>query len=116
MKPGHLYHDIAANLPKEVTDTIVHSPSVKIERIVSHGHCSPPGFWYEQAQNEWVIVLKGEASLRFEKDDSILHLSEGMHVHIAAGERHRLEWTSSEVPTVWLAVFYPESFAARQET
>ena len=33
----------------------------KIERIVSRGHASPEDFWYDQEENEWVMVVKGTA-------------------------------------------------------
>lgn len=85
------------------------SGSVRIERIVSRGQCSPPGFWYEQEDNEWVMVVKGEAELRFENvpdGDRTIRLTVGMYVDIPAGVRHRVEWTTPDADTVWLAVFY----------
>jgi cupin 2 domain-containing protein len=81
-------------------------PGLKIERIVSCGQASPPGFWYAQPQNEWVILLKGGAGLRFEDETSEQALSPGDYVFIPAGKRHRVEWTSPAEPTVWLAVHF----------
>ena len=61
-----LFSNIPTSLPEEVTETLLDAASVKIERIVSHGHTSPQDFWYDQDRNEWVVVLKGAAKLRFE--------------------------------------------------
>lgn len=77
-----------------------------VERIVSQGHASPGGFWYDQEQHEWVIVLKGKATLRFEADDKLLEMGPGDYLNIPAHKRHRVEWTTPEEPTIWLAVHY----------
>ncbi|RJF99818.1 cupin domain-containing protein [Noviherbaspirillum saxi] len=109
MNINNLYHGLPSALPAEMIETLAGNNHVRIERIVSRGHCSPPGFWYEQAENEWVIVLKGQARLRFERGDRVLLLNAGDHVDIPAGERHRVDWTIDDgTDTVWLAVFYPE--------
>lgn len=102
----NLYDGIPAAAPEEFMQTLAAGGATRIERIVSHGHCSPPGFWYEQAQHEWVALLQGEALLRFERDGRELRLREGDHLTIPAGERHRVEWTAPGRDTVWLAVFY----------
>jgi cupin 2 domain-containing protein len=94
------------DLPDERFETLLHSGSVRIERIVSHGHASPPGFWYDQAEHEWVMVLQGQAGLRFEGDDQPVVLKPGDFVNIPAHRRHRVEWTTTEEPTIWLAVHY----------
>ncbi|RZI44643.1 cupin domain-containing protein [Herbaspirillum sp. HC18] len=106
METGNLYGQIPAHLPEEIFQVLATGKNMRIERIVSHGHCSPPGYWYDQPDHEWVALLKGEARLRFERDDRVVHMSEGDHVHIAAHERHRVEWTKEDTDTVWLAVFY----------
>lgn len=77
---------------------------MRIGRIVSHGHASPDGFWYDQARAEWVVVLKGAARLRFE--DGVLEMRPGSFMNIPAHRKHRVEWTTPCEPTVWLAVFY----------
>ncbi|MGH8427200.1 MAG: cupin domain-containing protein [Gammaproteobacteria bacterium] len=79
---------------------------VKIERIVSKGQRSEPGFWYDQEQNEWVVLIRGEAELRFEDGNRSVRLTAGMHVNIPAHTRHRVEWTKQDEVTIWLAVFY----------
>ncbi len=91
-------------LPHELFTTLLDAGTVRIEQIVSHGHASPEDFWYDQDQHEWVIVLRGAARLRFE--DEIVEMKPGDHVSIPAHKRHRLEWTTPEEPTIWLAVFY----------
>ena len=100
----NLFADLAPCLPGEVITTLVDADRVRIERIVSHGHVSPEGFWYDQPQHEWVVVLKGAARLRFENE--IVEMNVGDGVIIPAHKRHRVEWTTPDEPTVWLAVFY----------
>ncbi|HYD94138.1 MAG TPA: cupin domain-containing protein [Noviherbaspirillum sp.] len=106
MKTGNLYGQIPTLLPEELVEVLGGAGNVRIERIVSRGHCSPPDFWYDQDLNEWVALLKGEALLRFERDGRLVRLAEGDHVRIAAHERHRVEWTKEDTDTVWIAVFY----------
>ncbi len=106
METGNLLEQIPTQLPEELFQILVSGEGMRIERIVSKGHVSPAGYWYEQPENEWVMVVKGEATLRFEKDDRIVHLAEGNYVNIEAHERHRVEWTRENAETVWLAVFY----------
>lgn len=89
----------------EVIDAIIAKDAVRIERIVSMGHASPPGFWYDQQTSEWVLVLRGEARLAFENGETI-DLKPGDFVNIPAHRRHRVEWTTPNEPTIWLAVHY----------
>jgi cupin 2 domain-containing protein len=91
-------------LPTELVTTLLEAADVRIERIVSHGHASPDGFWYDQDRNEWVLVLTGAAKLRFE--DETLEIGPGDFVNIPAQKKHRVEWTTPDEPTVWLAVHY----------
>ncbi len=101
---SNLFTDLPAELPDEILTTLLNAANVRIERIVSHGHTSPNGFWYDQDENEWVIVLKGSARLQFE--DNIVDLKPGDAVNIPAHRKHRVEWTTPDEPTIWLAVFY----------
>ena len=101
-----LFCDIPDRLPEELSETLVDAGSVRIERIVSAGHASPEGFWYDQSQHEWVVVLRGAARLRFEDEDDLLDMGPGDFVNIPAHKRHRVEWTTPHGPTVWLAVHY----------
>ncbi|WP_136419641.1 cupin domain-containing protein [Herbaspirillum sp. ST 5-3] len=106
METGNLYGRIPTQLPEEFVQVLATGHGTRIEKIVSKGHCSPPGFWYDQPENEWVLLLKGEAGLRFEKDGRVMHLTEGAYVNIPAHEKHRVEWTAENTETIWLAVFY----------
>jgi cupin 2 domain-containing protein len=101
-----LFADLPGPLPQEVVTTLVEAVQVRIERIVSHGQASPPGFWYDQEQDEWVVVLKGAARLRFAEEEPPLEMKPGDFVNIPAHRKHRVEWTTPDEPTVWLAVHY----------
>jgi cupin 2 domain-containing protein len=103
----NLLRDLPEHAAGEVTETILAAPGLRIERIVSHGEASPPGFWYDQAEAEWVLLLAGAARLRFADEPEPLALGPGDCIHIAARRRHRVEWTDPATPTVWLAVFHP---------
>jgi cupin 2 domain-containing protein len=89
----------------EVVERLAGGDGVRIERIVSHGERSPDGFWYDQDEAEFVLVLAGGARLRF-ADGEVMALKPGDGVDIAPHRRHRVDWTDPEQPTVWLAVFY----------
>jgi cupin 2 domain-containing protein len=103
--PHNLLEGIPAELPEELVQTLLHSDHVRIERIISRGHASPEGFWYDQAQNEWVLLLRGTALLRFEGQEP-LKLLPGSFLNIPAHTRHRVDSTDPNEPTVWLAVHY----------
>lgn len=100
--------NLFGNLPprgeEEAFEPLWRSDGLLVERIVSAGHASPPGFWYEQAHDEWVLLLQGEAELSF--DDGSVRLRPGDALRIPAGCRHRVERTAAEGPTLWLAVHY----------
>lgn len=100
------FTDLPANLPDELLTTLLEVANIRIERIVSNGQASPDGFWYDQNEHEWVIVLKGAARLQFE--DSLVEMKPGDFVNIPAHKRHRVEWTTPDEPTIWLAVFYKD--------
>lgn len=103
---NNLFADIPTPLPEELIETLVSSASVRIERIVSQGHASAPGHWYDQDQNEWVVLLQGAARLRFEGEEETIEMTPGSFLDIPAHKRHRVEWTDPEPQTVWLAVYY----------
>ncbi|MBT9515718.1 MAG: cupin [Methyloversatilis discipulorum] len=90
--------------PEELFETLCARPGVRIERIVSTGQCSPPGFWYDQPGDEWVALLSGSATLRFADEATGRELRPGDWVFIAAHRRHRVERTDATTPSVWLAV------------
>lgn len=103
---GNVYAAVPPTLAEEEFLTLLSSPTVRIERIVSRGQASAPDFWYDQQWAEWVLVLKGAAQLRFEGEADPVRLDEGDYVAIPPGRRHRVEWTDPDRPTIWLAVHY----------
>ena len=103
-RSSNLFADLRQQMPDELITTLLEAANIRIERIVSHGQASPEGFWYDQDQHEWVIVLKGAARLRFE--DGIVEMKPGNFINIPAHQKHRVEWTSPDEPTIWLAVHY----------
>ena len=105
----NIYSSIPASIPKELFEDILITDRFKIERIVSKGHASPEGFWYDQDQNEWVILLKGRAGLLFEGNDNLIELKPGDYINIPAHLKHRVEWTDPDIETVWLAVMWGTS-------
>lgn len=108
MKVQNLYSNIPAQLPEEVFDTLLQGRAVRVERIISHGQSSPPDFWYDQPDHEWVVLLSGNAGLRFAGESDTVVLRPGDYLNIPAGTRHRVEWTSTQQPTVWLALHYQD--------
>ena len=90
----------------ESVDILARAKNVRVERIVSTGQASPPGFWYDQDEHEWVLLLSGSARLEFDEPARVLELRPGDAVTIPAHERHRVAATAPGQDTVWLAVFY----------
>ena len=84
--------------------TLFEKDGLKIERILSKGQVSEPGFWYDQNQDEWVIILQGEAEVEFEESKVIL--KKGEHLYIPAHKKHRVSHTSQEPPVIWLAIHW----------
>ena len=105
MTGADLFAELPAELPEELFETLLEAEGVRIERIVSRGHVSPPGFWYDQPQSEWVLVVSGAARLVIEGGEPV-ELRPGSYVNIPAHTRHRVEWTDPQQPTIWLAVHY----------
>ncbi len=91
---------------KEITETLLETKQFRLERILSTGQKTPPGEWYDQNANEWVILLSGEAGVLFEGEAEACVMRPGDYVHIPAHRRHRVEWTDPEHKTVWLTLHY----------
>lgn len=102
--PENLFDLSGVDPRAERFSTLADAQGVKIERIVSHGQASPPGFWYDQDFDEWVLVLAGSAALRLDGEAEVRVLRPGDHLFIAAHRKHRVEWTDAAAPTIWLAV------------
>ena len=106
-KVSNFFESIPETLNKELIETIFEKGNdFKIERIISKGQVSPKDFWYNQSTNEWLIVLQGNALLRFEKEPDLILLKKGDFLNIKAYEKHRVEWTDENVTTLWLAIHY----------
>ena len=101
----NLFHDIPADLPEEDMRDLLSRPGVRIERIVSKGHVTPEGEWYDQEQGEWVMVVQGAARLLIEGEADARTLGPGDHLYLAPHVRHRVTWTDAQAETIWLAVF-----------
>ena len=101
-------HNIVGALPRraeaEHFETLAKSDAVEIKRIISAGHTTPEGEWYDQVRDEWVMVAHGAARMIVEGESEELTLNVGDWVLIPAGCRHRVTWTTPETETVWLAV------------
>lgn len=104
MAPVNIFTNIPQTLPEEVFQTLFTATHVRIERIISKGHCSEPEFWYDQGQHEWILLLKGRAQLQF--PDQTWDLQAGDYLNIPAHQKHRVAWTTPAEETIWLAVFY----------
>lgn len=99
--------NLLTNLPdassEEIFEPLLERPGLRLERIVSHGQITPPGEWYDQEQDEWVLVLSGAARLVIEGNGEVA-MEPGDSVFLPAHQRHRVNWTDPDQPTVWLAL------------
>lgn len=105
MKQQNFFSNIPENLSEEIIETILTHNNIRIERIISKGQSSPEDFWYDQTENEWILVLAGKAMIKFE-DESIITLHKSDYLLIPANQKHRVEWTDPEQHTIWLAIFF----------
>lgn len=101
-----LLKDLPTRLDDELVEELLRAPAFRIERIVSTGQHSEEGFWYDQEEHEWVMVVSGRAWLRCDDPPETVELGAGDALLIPAHRRHRVERTDPDVPTVWLAVFW----------
>ncbi len=101
---GNIFEEVPIDLSEEVLDVIANKGTTRIERIISNGHSSPENFWYDQKDDEFVILLSGSAIVRFE--DKTVDLTPGDYLLIPAHTRHRVESTNAEEESVWLAVHF----------
>ncbi|MFD2934226.1 cupin domain-containing protein [Spirosoma flavum] len=116
MKTGNLFSGIPTVLPQELMEDLLVGQRFRLERIVSKGHRSADDFWYDQAEDEWVLLFQGEARLELESQAENITLSAGMYLHLPAHVKHRVVWTHQEVETIWLAIFYSANSELLDET
>jgi len=102
---GNIFNNIPAELPKEIFEDVLSTEKLRIERIVSKGQTSPENGWYDQDENEWLIVLSGYGVIEYINGDKVI-LKQGDYLNIKAHEQHRVIETSVDEATVWLAIFY----------
>ena len=105
MNTGNLFAATSESFPAELIEVLSQNDSVRIERIVSKGHTSPSGVWYDQEFAEWVALISGKARIEF-ADGKVREIVPGAWLEIPPHCRHRVEWTDPEVETIWLAVHY----------
>ncbi len=103
---GNLFAAIPAPLPAELVEVLAEGRAFRLERIVSLGHATSPGEWYDQQRDEWVVLLSGGARLAFEGESAERALVPGDWVWIPAHARHRVTWTHPREPSVWLALHF----------
>jgi len=112
--PANIFADIPATLADEQFTPLWTTPTVRVERIISHGQASPPGFWFDQNHGEWVLVLQGAAVIVFEGNVDPVMLKHGDYLYIPPHARHRVEWTDPDQVTVWLAIHHGASLDRHQ--
>ena len=106
MKFDNIFSKVPYFMQDEISETLLKSEHFKLEGIISSGQATPPGEWFDQNTNEWVILLSGSAGLRFDDEEEVCIMYSGDYVNIPAHKRHRVEWTDPEQKTVWLALHY----------
>ncbi len=109
LKIKNLFSDIPESLPEEATEVLLETENLRLERIISDGQSTPAGEWYDQETDEWVLLLKGRAALRFEGDPELRTMHAGDALLIPAHVRHRVEWTDKGAKTIWLALHFHAS-------
>ncbi|MBW6485317.1 MAG: cupin domain-containing protein [Syntrophobacterales bacterium] len=105
IKVINLFDEIPSERTKEAFQDILRAENLRIERIISHGEASPEGFWYNQQENEWVLLLAGTAELSF-ADGQKIALAPGDCLLIPGHVRHRVERTDPGQDTIWLAIHF----------
>jgi len=103
---GNIFQNIPPRGSDEAFEDLLRGQGFRVERIVSQGHASSQGFWYQQVEAEWVMVLRGSARLEFE-GGTVHQMGPGDYVLIPPQVRHRVDWTDPAHPTVWLAFHFP---------
>lgn len=106
---GNLFDTAQGDARQESVTRLLETPDLKIEQIISMGQRSPPGFWYDQPRSEWVVLLTGSAALSFEGEAEVRIIQPGDYLLIPARQKHRVEWTSQDHATIWLAVHFSET-------
>lgn len=105
---SNISNNIPKIVPDEIFETLFSQGPVKVERIISQGQCSADNDWYDQVQDEWIILLEGHAKLQFQAEPALIDLKSGDYLLIPAYTKHRVHWTDPDIKTIWLAIhLYP---------
>lgn len=104
IRRGNAFEAIRRDTDGEIVDVLARASGGRVVRYVSHGHASKPGFWYDQQEDEFVVVLAGRARVAL-GDDETVELGAGDYLWIPAHARHRVEWTDPDQDTVWLCAY-----------
>lgn len=103
-----IFAPLLTTTPDEDFTTLLQAKGLRIERIVSNAHATPPGQWYDQDWHEWVLLIQGAAGLMIEGESEVI-LNAGDYLYLPAHCRHRVNWTSDRQSTIWLAIHFDES-------
>jgi cupin 2 domain-containing protein len=104
--PINLFQNIPEELNQELVEKLIEQDSFRLERIVSRGQISPPDFWYDQDEHEWVVILAGKAQLQIDGLEQPVTLNPGDTYNLPAHTKHRVAWTAPNQDTIWLTVFW----------
>ena len=112
-KTGNLLHEIPGDIPDEVVSPLCggscNMGSVRVDRIVSRRFTSPEGFWYDQDEDEYVLLIQGAARLTMAvsaTNHETVEMKPLDWIYLPAHIRHRVDWTDPDRDTIWLAVYY----------
>jgi cupin 2 domain-containing protein len=110
-RPQNLFEGVPPKATEEIFTELLSHSAVRIERIVSTGQVTPPDAPYCQPHDEWVLLLVGSARLWIEGAGECT-LRPGGHLMVPAGRAHRVTFTATDQPTIWLAVHFPAPASA----
>lgn len=106
IKCSNIFSDLPDNTDEENVERLLSASDLTLQRIISRGQHTPDGQWYDQHENEWVILIKGAATLLIEEGHQLINMQAGDYVYLPAHCRHRVEWTDPEQHSIWLAVHH----------
>ncbi|WP_119394364.1 cupin domain-containing protein [Salinibius halmophilus] len=110
---GNVFTGCPSATQAEQFEDLLKLPNCRIERIVSAGQTTPSNQPYKQLEDEWVLILQGEAEVTLLEPKAVYRLTQGDHLFIPAGRKHLVTYTQAEPVTIWLAVFSGVSAGAR---
>ena len=90
----------------ENIEILYQDEKIRIEKIVSCGYFSPENFWYDQSEKEYIYIALGEGGLEFEKEK--ITLKKGDFYYIEPHKKHRVYYTSTNPPCIWICLFCSE--------